>query len=234
MYAETNYADSGYDSGADAKDNLVGKINLKDAKVAVVGLGEAGLPLAVAYALSGFHTIGIDTNAATIATLKRHESPFSAVSGDILERAIEAGLTFDTDESEGADADCLLWALPAFESKHPDLNAIENSVREIANMLKNEMLVMLESCRFPETMGELVAEQIHLLTGLKTGVDIFVGFSPKSANDAGTPVQLRERLKIVGGITPHCREVASSLCKRVYSSVQTHSIIPDIENGTAE
>ena len=233
-YAATNYTDSGYESGADAKDNLIGKINLKDAKVAVIGLGIVGLPLAVEYALSGFRTVGIDTNESLMAALGRRESHVAAVPNDTLQNAINAGLTFHSKKPEDSDVDCLLLALPAFQDRKPEVNAIEDSLRPIMGMLKKEMLIMLESCRFPGTMGELVAEQIHSQTGLQPGIDIFIAFSPQSGD--GPPVQqdLRERMKIVGGLTPLCREVAGTLCRRVFGSVQTHSIIPEPDDETSQ
>ncbi|MBN2717991.1 MAG: hypothetical protein JXX14_19235 [Deltaproteobacteria bacterium] len=233
-YAGTDYTGIDADLGADAKDNLMGKINLKDAQVAVLGLENGGLALAVAFAQAGFVTTGIVPSAEALEMLSSRHSPVADVSDRMLTCAMDAGLTFCEHCDGLACVDCILISLsPSDPSQlEPEQDAISSIVHQMRSLLKSETLIILETGAFPGMTAELVAANIYNSVGLKTGQDVFVAFSARPDKKNPLPDDPRRMPKTVGGVTPLCTELADTLYRRVFDRVKTDSIIP--APGTTE
>ena len=225
-YAGTDYVASGFDSGADVRDNLLGKINLKDARVAVLGLGEVGLPLAVEFAFGGFPTIGIDTAAATIDKLKNHQSPIATVPDEQIVHAADTGLTFSSDYDALSTADCVLVTELAVSADHSD-----DDLTRLTGLIKKETLIILASVPYPSVVAEAISARIALAPTLTIGVNIFVAFSAIPRHNDNPPYRFKSDLNTVGGITPFCMALASALYRRIFNRVQSHSIPPDPHPG---
>jgi len=193
----------------------------KTAKLGVLGLGYVGLPLAVAYAKAGFRVIGFELSETKAAAVNRGESYIIDVSAADLAAAVDAGrLEATTDFGRLAEVDSVNICVPTplGKTRDPDISYIQAAVAEIAPRLHPDMLVILESTTYPGTTEEVI---LPLLSGdgMEVGRDFFLAFSPERV-DPGNPTYHTVNIpKVVGGVTPACTEVASSLYSQVMETV---------------
>jgi UDP-N-acetyl-D-glucosamine dehydrogenase len=220
-YTGVNYNEEEFDCGAEVKDTLLGKINRKDAVVAVIGLGYVGLPLAVHFAQSGFSTLGVDISEPLVEQLKTGCSHVLDISDELLSDGISKALTFSADYQTLQSADCVLIAVPTplTKTKEPDISCITDALGKIIPFVRKGSLLILESTTWPGTTEELVAEQIQTHTGLTVGTDVFIAFSPERVDPGNQKWMLKNTPKVIGGVTPSCTEVAKALYGRVLDKV---------------
>ena len=199
--------------------------------MAVIGLGYAGLPLALAFAEAGFPVIGIDTDEGRVADLNGGRSHVpdvpsasvrATVSGtdgsgaqDGHDRMPVFSATSDFGQLASADAAIICVPTPLSKTKAPDLSAVVSVTEEIAERLHPGMLIVLESTTYPGTTEEEILPRLTrdqlTLSALKVGVDFFLAFSPERIDPGRTDWTVRNTPKIVGGMTPQCLEVAQTL-----------------------
>ncbi|MBN2341087.1 MAG: nucleotide sugar dehydrogenase [Deltaproteobacteria bacterium] len=203
------------------KDALIGKINRKDAKVAVIGLGYVGLPLAVSFANAGFSTVGIDTSSQLVSALREQHSHVRDITDAQLADAINKGLHFSDSYTAVADCDCISIAVPTplTKSKEPDISYITAAVDALLPHLTEGVLVVLESTTYPGTTDELLGARIQAARGLNVGEHIFVAFSPERVDPGNPTWKIKNTPKVIGGVTPHCTEVAHALYARTIDKV---------------
>src|SRR5438067_6447597 len=123
-------------------------------KVAIVGAGYVGMPLAKTFAEAGHSVLLVDIDESVVAAIGRGESHITDVSSEELGRLVSSGsVEATTDYDRLADVDAILIALPTPLSKQrePDLSIVESAVREIAKRLRKGQLVVLESTTYPGT-----------------------------------------------------------------------------------
>ncbi|MFB2603965.1 nucleotide sugar dehydrogenase, partial [Rhizobium phaseoli] len=162
-------------------DTLLQKIETRAARAGVIGLGYVGLPLAMAVARSGFAVTGFDIDPSKMVALDARRSYIDAVSNEALAAEIDAGRFRATTDFAGlAACDVIIICVPTPLTKHrdPDLSFVEATSRSIAQHLRPGQLVVLESTTYPGTTDDIV-KVILEGTGLKSGADFFVGFSPE-------------------------------------------------------
>jgi UDP-N-acetyl-D-glucosamine dehydrogenase len=192
----------------------------RSAKVGVVGLGYVGLPLAVEFARAGFHTTGIDLDAAKVAAINRGESYIQDVAtADVAEFQGSGRLRATSDPSVVASLDTVNICVPTplRKTKDPDLSYVVSAVETIAQHLRAGQLVVLESTTYPGTTEEVV-QPILERRGLKAGRDFFLAFSPERVDPGNEKWNTRNVPKVVGGTTPAC----SALAKALYAaSIET-------------
>jgi UDP-N-acetyl-D-glucosamine dehydrogenase len=198
------------------------KIEDRTAKIAVIGLGYVGLPLSVEYAAAGYNVLGIDVSEEKIAKLNRGENYIDDVDGNKLKEVVKAGrLSGATNYDRIGDCDVVFICVPTpfTEMKDPDVSYIVDSARGIASGLRREQLIILKSTTYPETT-EKVVQPILEKTGLKTGKDFYLAFSPeridpgnKKFNTATTPI-------VVGGVTRKCTKLAAAISRQVVVDVK--------------
>jgi UDP-N-acetyl-D-glucosamine dehydrogenase len=180
---------------------LLSQIEQRTARVGVIGLGYVGLPLAVTTAEKGFPVTGFDVDASKMVMLNAGQSYIGAVGSDRLGKVIAAG-TFDwtTDFAGLAACDVIIICVPTPLTRHrePDLSFIEDTARSIAANLKPSTLVVLESTTFPGTTDEVLAPILET-SGLKAGVDFFVGFSPEREDPGNANFHTATIPKVVAG-----------------------------------
>lgn len=194
-----------------AKDRLVRKLEDKTARVAVLGLGYVGLPLAVAFAEAGFRVCGIDPDVRKLESFNRGASYIQDVSSETLERLRKAGkLTMTADFSVLKDMDAVSICVPTplRQTGDPDMSYIISAAEQLARYAHSEMVVVLESTTYPGTTRELVLPKLLEPAGLKVGEDIFVCFSPERVDPGRKDWTTYNTPKVIGGITPVCGEVA--------------------------
>lgn len=202
------------------------KINNREAVVAVIGLGYVGLPLAIAFAETGFRVIGIDLNQQRVDALNRGESYVEDIPAEILARYITQdnpllNATTDYDALLDADAAIVCVPTPLSKTKDPDISYLISATNEIARRLHPGMLVVLESTTYPGTTEEVVLPLLENAKkqAFKVGEDFFLAFSPERIDPGRKDWMVQNTPKVIGGITPHCLEVAQTLYESAIQQV---------------
>ncbi len=189
------------------------RLERHDATVGVVGLGYVGLPLAVAFAKAGVPVIGVDADDARIERIGRGQSPVEDVPSDELAPLVRTGrLTVTREIAALAAADAMIICVPTplGKSKEPDISHIVAAADEVARILRPGQLVVLESTTYPGTTEEVLLPRFAAC-GLTVGEQFFLAFSPERIDPGNRTWRLESIPKIVGGITPACRELACAL-----------------------
>jgi UDP-N-acetyl-D-glucosamine dehydrogenase len=193
--------------------DLERKIREKTAKVGVVGLGYVGLPLLRAFIRAGFSTIGFDVDEAKVKKLNAGESYIGHIPSDWIREWVTTGrfeATADMGRLCEPDAILICVPTPLNESRDPDLQYIEGTTAAIAEVLRPDQLVVLESTTYPGTTREVMLPVLEA-KGLKVGQDFYLAFSPER-EDPGNPNFSADRIpKVVGGIEPKSTQLAVAL-----------------------
>ncbi len=211
--------------------HLLELVQSRKATAGVIGLGYVGLPLAMTIANSGFKVMGFDIDPGKITAIDAGKSYIEAVSDDILNGARENGGFIATcDFSRLADCDVIAICVPTPLTKHrdPDLSYVENTCREIASSLRPGQLVVLESTTYPGTTDGVV-KTILEKTGLRSGTDFFLGFSPEREDPGNRDFQTSTIPKVVSGDGAD----AATLMTAFYGAV-VKTVVPVSTNATAE
>jgi UDP-N-acetyl-D-glucosamine dehydrogenase len=201
--------------------DLQKRIENKDVRVAVVGLGYVGLPLAVEFAQAGLRTVGIDVNADKVEQLNEGKSYIPDVSEETVQGLVSDGmLSATTDYSILKEIDCVSVCVPTplRKTKDPDISYILSAADEIARSLHKDMLIVLESTTYPGTTEEVFLPRISS-SELKVGEDVFVAFSPERVDPGNQIWNTRNTPKVIGGVTERCVEVASALYKHAVDEI---------------
>ncbi len=159
---------------------------LPDLKIAVVGLGYVGLPLAALCARSDYPVVGLDSSERVIAALDADKCPIrDAAVEQMFAEAIETGnLAVTKDAAQIADCNVFLICVPTpvDADNNPDLGPLENACRTIGPCLKADDLVVVESTVFPGTCEEIVAPLLREISGLEPGADFHLAHCPERIN----------------------------------------------------
>ena len=210
--------------------------------VSVIGLGYAGLPLAMAFADAGFRVLGVDLDITRVSRLNQGESPVEDVSSARLRAHLAAGrFRATTEYSALAEADTITISVPTpLGPGHlPDLSYIERAVDGLAPVLRRGQLVVLESTTYPGTTDELIQPRLEA-GGLHVGRDFSLAFAPERIDPGATSSQgftFRTVPKLVAGATPRCLEHVKTLYETVVdtvvpvSSLKTAEMTKLVENA---
>jgi UDP-N-acetyl-D-glucosamine dehydrogenase len=203
------------------KEELLRRIESREAKVGIVGLGYVGLPLAVEFAEAGFTVIGIDVTAEKVEMLNAGQSYIGDIPSDRLAPLVQNG-KFTASVSYGALADVdtvsICVPTPLRKTKDPDMSYVVQALEALAEVAHDGMLIVLESTTYPGTTQELIEPKFRD-AGFVIGEEIFVAFSPERIDPSNPKFGVRNTPKVVGGITPACTEVAVALYKTAVDSV---------------
>ncbi|MGU3536670.1 nucleotide sugar dehydrogenase [Methylobacterium sp. A54F] len=197
-------------------EELAGRIRVRHAVVGIVGLGYVGLPLALAAARAGFRVLGFDVNPERVARINRAEPVIAHLDGDAMEAALEAGFRATTDMGRLAEPDAILICVPTplTRQREPDLTYVRRTAQDIARTLRRGQLVVLESTTWPGTTRE-VLKPILEATGLASGSDVFLAFSPEREDPGNRTHTLVSVPKVVGGDGPAARTLADLLYRQI-------------------
>ncbi len=199
------------------KENLIKKINDKTAKIAVIGLGYVGLPLAVEKAKTGYTVTGFDVNAGRAKQVNDGINYIGDVVDDDLIEIVDNGLlTATVDFDLLKDMDCVAICVPTPLDKYrqPDISYVESSAKEIAKRIHKGMLIVLESTTYPGTTEEIM-KPILEESGLVCGKDFYLAFSPERIDPGNKIYNTKNTPKVVGGVTKDCTDVAATLYENV-------------------
>ncbi|HUG33577.1 MAG TPA: nucleotide sugar dehydrogenase [Anaerolineales bacterium] len=195
-----------------AKEDLIQKLKNKDARVAILGLGYVGLPLAVVFAEAGFNVTGIDPDSGKVDSLKKGFSYIPDVKTDVVEKLVKSRqLTATTDFSVLKDMDAVSICVPTplRQTGDPDMSFIISATEQLAKYMHKGMIVVLQSTTYPGTTRELLLPKLGI-DGLKVGEDWFLAFSPERVDPGRKDFTTKNTPKVMGGITEACGEVASA------------------------
>jgi UDP-N-acetyl-D-glucosamine dehydrogenase len=187
-------------------------------RIGIVGLGYVGLPLGLAFAKAGNTVLGFDTDPAKIEALAKgtsyiHHSP----SAEIAETVKAGRLSATCDFSRAAEPDAIVICVPTplTINRVPDLTYVEKTAHAIAPHIRKGQLIVLESTTYPGTTDEVMLPILEKGSGLKAGTDFHLAYSPEREDPGNPNSKLRIIPKVVGGLTPRCRELA----ERMYTTV---------------
>jgi UDP-N-acetyl-D-glucosamine dehydrogenase len=198
------------------------KLRARSARIAVIGLGYAGLPMAVEFARSGFVTIGLDVDRAKVDVVCAGRSPVSNVTdAEIASLRIGDRLTASTDPSvlDSADVAVICVPTPLTPSGGPDLRFVQTAGATIGAHLHAGMLVVLQSTCGPGTTTGTLRPLLDDATGLAAGEDFFLVFAPERIDPGNARFTVKNTPKIVGGITPESTRLGCILYEAVIDEV---------------
>ncbi|MBQ0077868.1 MAG: nucleotide sugar dehydrogenase [Bacteroidales bacterium] len=199
------------------KNTLLKKIEDRTIVAGVVGLGYVGLPLAVEKAKAGFRTIGFDVQKAKVDMVNAGKNYIGDVVDSDLERLVREGmLSATSDFSFIRDVDFVAICVPTPLDAHqqPDISYVRSSAEAVARYLHPGMMVVLESTTYPGTTEELI-KPILETSGLKCGVDFYLGFSPERVDPGNLIYKTKNTPKVVGGLGDDAGEVISAMYEAV-------------------
>lgn len=192
---------------------MLGGEVIMNRKIAVVGLGYVGLPVAVAF---GKHheVIGFDISEQRIKELKEGYDRTNEVNGKDLS---ETNIVFTADKNILRKADFIIVAVPTPINKHkqPDLRPLLKASQSVGSVLNRGTIVVYESTVYPGATEEDCIPILEEFSGLKSGEDFFVGYSPERINPGDKVHTFETITKVVSGQTPEVSDVVAE----VYSTV---------------
>ncbi len=195
--------------------HVIERIDRRDARVAIIGLGYVGLPLAVIFAEAGFHVVGIDLDPRKIAAINGGESyiediPTARLSPLTREGRLSA--TSDFAALRECDAVSICVPTPLNKTGDPDISFIIAAADQIAHYLHPGMLVVLESTTYPGTTTEVILPRLSTReSGLRVGEDFFLCFSPERVDPGRSDWTTANTPKVMGGVTPQCLQAGCAL-----------------------
>jgi UDP-N-acetyl-D-glucosamine dehydrogenase len=219
-------------------EDLRGKIERREARIGVIGLGYVGLPLAIELGQAGFQVTGFDVDATKIRALAEGRSYIGDVESADLQTQIAGGRFEATAEfSLLADVDVINICVPTplRKTRDPDVSFIASAVEEIRKYLHEGQLIVLGSTTYPGTTHEFV---IPMLTdsGMVIGRDFSLAFAPERIDPGNTKFKVKNVPKVIGGETGLCTELACAVFDTVFevtvpvSSTQAAEMVKLLEN----
>ena len=198
-------------------------------KIAVVGLGYVGLPLAVEFGKK-FPTIGFDLSTEKIAAYRNYNDPTGEVSSADLRAATQ--LSYHTDPTALGEADFIIVAVPTpVDNAHqPDFTPLIKSSESVGKHIKRGAIVVYESTVYPGATEEVCIPLIEKHSGMKWKTDFFVGYSPERINPGDKERTVTKIVKVVSGDTPETLKTVSE----VYGSIITAGVYPASSIKVAE
>jgi UDP-N-acetyl-D-glucosamine dehydrogenase len=182
------------------------RISTRQAKMGIIGLGYAGLPLAMAFAEAGFEVTGIDLSEERVAAVNEGRSYLVDVPGERY-AAAEGRLRASTDFRALHELDTVTICVPTPLSKTrtPDMSYVVAAATSVAEHARTGQLVILQSTTYPGTTEDVLRPMFEE-RGLTVGEDVFLGYAPERVDPGNKHWSLRNTPKLVAGITAECRE----------------------------
>jgi UDP-N-acetyl-D-glucosamine dehydrogenase len=214
------------------------KMDSREARIGIIGMGYVGLPLALLFSEQRFRVTGFDIEAAKVKTLNAGGSYIIRIPSNDIVEAQKFGFHATSDYTEIAEMDAIIICVPTplNEYHEPDLSFVTNTVESIAPHLHSGQLIVLESTTYPGTTEEVVVPLLE--AGNKLGLraarkiddeGLHVAFSPEREDPGNETVERHDIPKVVGG----CGPAASELAAAMYSAIFRH-VVPVSTPSVAE
>ena len=195
------------------KETLLKQLKDKTARMAILGMGYVGLPLAVVFAEAGFNVTGIDPDARKSDSLNKGLSYIPDVPTEQLANLVKSGrlkATTDFSVLKEMDAVSICVPTPLRKTGDPDMSFILSATEELAKYMHKGMVVVLESSTYPGTTREVLLPKLGEEKGLTVGEDWFLAFSPERIDPGREDFTTLNTPKVVGGTTKACGEVTAA------------------------
>jgi UDP-N-acetyl-D-glucosamine dehydrogenase len=194
------------------KETLIKKLQDKEARIAVLGLGYVGLPLAVVFGEAGFNVTGVDPDARKVNQLNKGISYIPDVKTEDVAALTKSGnliATTDFSVLKEMDAVSICVPTPLRQTGDPDMSFIFSATDEMAKYMHKGVVVVLQSTTYPGTTREVLLPRLGTDHGLTVGEDWFLAFSPERVDPGREDWTTHNTPKVIGGITEACSEVAT-------------------------
>ncbi|TYS65739.1 nucleotide sugar dehydrogenase [Sutcliffiella horikoshii] len=187
-------------------------------RLAIIGLGYVGLPLAILFQSKGFDVLGIDNSMEKLECIKSGKSYLSDFTDDEFKRLSES-INFNTSTTyEGIRSVnvCILCVpTPLNKQFEPDMQYIESAIDSISPFLGNGQLIILESSTYPGTTEQFVLPKL-IEKGLKIKTDFLLGYSPERIDPGNSSYELKSIPKLISGVTEECKQKIEMLYSQVF------------------
>jgi UDP-N-acetyl-D-glucosamine dehydrogenase len=193
------------------------RIATREARIGIVGLGYAGLPLALGFAETGFEVVGIDVSAERVLAVNERRSYLVDVPAERYSEQLRA--TDDFAAVEELDALTICVPTPLSKTRTPDLGYVVSAARSVGEHLRPGQLIVLQSTTYPGTTADVVRPILEAESGLVAGEDFFLGYAPERVDPGNAVWNLRNTPKIVSGLTGECRARTQALYGTVVDTV---------------
>src|ERR1700675_319416 len=207
---------------------LKNRIETRNARVGIIGLGYVGLPLALLFSEQKFAVTGFDIDKRKVDTLSQGGSYIYRISAEEIQTAKAQGFSATSDYSRIVDMDAIIICVPTPLNQYhePDLSFITDTTHAIAPHLQPGQLVVLESTTYPGTTEEVMVpilekenkSELKAARGSSNPEkDFFVAFSPEREDPGNTTVARRDIPKVVGGVNPQASDLAGALYGSIFN-----------------
>jgi UDP-N-acetyl-D-glucosamine dehydrogenase len=193
------------------------KLKNKSAVLGIVGLGYVGLPLTVAFAEVGFEVLGFDIQQKRVDLVNKGQSYIVDIDSESLSAAVENNLleaTTDQSRLKEVDGICICVPTPLTKNKEPELSYVIYESEEISKYLQPGQLIVLESTTYPGTTSGVMLPILER-SGLKSGQDFHLAYSPERVDPGSKKYNIRNTPKVVGGIDSRSTKLAELLYRQV-------------------
>lgn len=200
---------------------LLESLKSHTAKIAVVGMGYVGLPMAVEFSRVGFDVTGLEVDQRRCESLCNGVSYIADLEDSDILDVIHRGVfhpSSDLNLLREADVVLICVPTPLRKSKDPDLTAILSAGEAIAENLHRGQLIVLESTTYPGTTEEILLPMFEE-KGLKVGEDFYLAFSPERIDPGNPQFSVKNITKLVGGVSPICTELSAVLYEQIVTKV---------------
>ena len=195
------------------------RLRTREAKIGIVGLGYAGLPLAMAFAETGFEVTGIDLDEARVSALTEGRSYLVDVPVERFGK-VDGRMKPTTDYRAVSELDALTICVPTPLSKTrtPDLSYIVSAAESVAAHLRHGQLVILQSTTYPGTTEEVVLPILESAGG-RVGRDFFLGYAPERVDPGNAEYTIKNTPKLIAGVTDECRRRTELLYGEIVDTI---------------
>jgi len=212
-------------------------IKSKESTIGIIGLGYAGLPLAIRFSEEEFKVIGFDIDDVKVNLLNNQESYIKHIKEDDISAMFDQGFMATTDFANISDIDAILICVPTPLGVHnePDLSYVKSTLDLIKDHLREGQLLILESTTYPGTTAEEIVPVIEKV-GFKVGENFYIGYSPEREDPGNKDYTTKTIPKVVSGHTKNCLEVTTALYDQIVdqtvpvSSTQVAEMTKILEN----
>ena len=217
---------------AEVAQDFVGKVRDRSVVIGVIGLGYVGIPLALAALRQGIRVVGFDIDRARVDQINAGRETIKHIAMELIVAGLAEGrfeATTDFDRLSEPDALLICVPTPLSRQREPDLSYVEQTTRAIGRRLRPGQLIVLESTTYPGTTDELMRPILEEASGLTSGREFFLAYSPEREDPGNAQFGTSEIPKVVGGDGPSALAMADAL----YGALVVRTV-PVSSTATAE